>query len=246
MAKSKPTKIISKKHLARLERERQQTAIITFVAIGVLVIVVGLIGYGALYDTVLQARQPIVRVNNDVMDTQQFQVWVRITRQNMINEYLQYYQLAQMFGSDPSTDPTITSLTNELNDPSTVGNQVIQSAEDSFIIRQYAKAHGIGGHRQGNPGCGAGRIQLLPEWYAHPDLDRSLLCLFHTVRHPAFPGDPDTDSHDRLESHPHPWSQPDRYESPHRYADSDRRPDQHLDAPADPLHPESLPNPSKE
>ncbi|MGD0609991.1 MAG: peptidylprolyl isomerase [Anaerolineales bacterium] len=143
MAKSKPTKIISKKHLARLERERQQIAIITFVAIGVLVIVVGLIGYGILYDTVLQARQPIVKVNNDVMTTHEFQVWVRITRQNMINEYLQYYQLAQMFGSDPTTDPTITSLSSQLDDPSSIGNQVLQSAEDSFIIRQYAKTHGI-------------------------------------------------------------------------------------------------------
>jgi len=145
MAKSKPTKVVSKKHLARVERERQQTAIITFVAVGVLVIVVGLIGYGMLYDTVIQAHQPIVKVNNDVMTTQEFQVWVRITRQNMINQYMQYYQLVQMFGSDPTTDPTITSLSSQLNptNAAAIGNQVILSAEDSFIIRQYAKAHGI-------------------------------------------------------------------------------------------------------
>jgi parvulin-like peptidyl-prolyl isomerase len=145
MAKNKPTKVISKKHLARLERERQQTAIITFVAIGVLVIVVGLIGYGILYDTIIQAHQPIVKVNNDVMTTQEFQVWVRISRQNLINQYMQYYQLAQMFGTDPTTDPTITSLASQLDptNAATIGNQVIQSAEDSFIIRQYAKAHAI-------------------------------------------------------------------------------------------------------
>lgn len=145
MAKNKPAKVISKKHLARLERERQQTAIITFVAIGVLVIVVGLIGYGLLYDTVIQAHQPIVKVNNDDMTTQEFQVWVRITRQNLVNQYMQYYQLAQMFGMDPTTDPTISSLSSQLDptNAATIGNQVIQSAEDSFIIRQYAKAHGI-------------------------------------------------------------------------------------------------------
>ena len=53
MAKAKPTKIVSKKHLARLERERRQTRIITSIAIALVVIIVGIIGYGILNETVL-------------------------------------------------------------------------------------------------------------------------------------------------------------------------------------------------
>ncbi len=52
MAKDKPTKIASKKHLARLERERRQTQLITSIAIGIVVVIVGLIGYGILNETV--------------------------------------------------------------------------------------------------------------------------------------------------------------------------------------------------
>jgi peptidyl-prolyl cis-trans isomerase D len=147
MAKAKPTKIASKKHLARLERERRQTNLITSIAIGIVVIIVGLIGYGILNETVLKARQPVVTVNGVSVTMRDFQVQVRVSRQQYVDQYMQYYQFAQMFGIDPSTDASLSQTFNQIQTqlatPSLIGQQVIDTITNDLIIRQYAKDNGI-------------------------------------------------------------------------------------------------------
>jgi peptidyl-prolyl cis-trans isomerase D len=147
MAKEKPTKIVSKKHLARLERERRQTQLITSVAIGLIVVIAGLIGYGILNETVLKARQPIVTVNGQSVDLREFQVRVKIARQQYVDQYMQYYQMARMFGIDPTTDPSLSQTLNQiqtqLSTPTTIGQQVVEDITNDLLIRQYAKATGI-------------------------------------------------------------------------------------------------------
>jgi parvulin-like peptidyl-prolyl isomerase len=147
MAKDKPTKIVSKKHLARLERERRQTRLITTIAIGLIIVIVGLIGYGILNETVLKARQPVVTVNGDSVTMREFQMRVRVSRQQYVDQYMQYYQFAQMFGIDPSTDASLSStfeqIQTQLDTPSLIGQQVIDDITNDLIIRQFAKANGI-------------------------------------------------------------------------------------------------------
>ncbi|MFA5872841.1 MAG: peptidylprolyl isomerase [Anaerolineales bacterium] len=147
MAKDKPTKIASKKHLARLERERRQTRLITSIAIGIVVVIVGLIGYGILNETFLKARQPVVTVNGDSVTMREFQVRVRLARQQYVDQYMQYYQFAQMFGIDltanSSMSQTMTQIQSQLDTPSLVGNQVLEDITNDLLIRQYAKANGI-------------------------------------------------------------------------------------------------------
>src|SRR5512137_1067148 len=92
MAKTQTTKVVSKKHLARLERERRQTVAITYTAIGLIIVVVGLIVYAVLSQTVLLARQPIVKLGDQVATTREFQLRVRARRQQLISQYFQYYQ----------------------------------------------------------------------------------------------------------------------------------------------------------
>jgi parvulin-like peptidyl-prolyl isomerase len=147
MAKDKVTKIASKKHLARLERERRQTLLITTIAIGIVAVIVGLIGYGILNETVLKARQPVVTVNGVSVTMREFQVQVRVSRQSYVDQYMQYYQFAQMFGIDPTTDPslsqTLNQIQSQLDTPSLIGQQVIDNVTNDLLIRQYAKANGI-------------------------------------------------------------------------------------------------------
>jgi len=161
MAKDKSTKIASKKHLARLERERRQTRLITSIAIGVVVVIVGLIGYGILNETVLKARQPVVTVNGDSVNMREFQMRVRLARQQFVdqymqynNQYTQYYQFAQMLGIDPTTDPSMSQAMNQiksqmdqiktlLDSSSQVGQQVVEDITNDLLIRQYAKSSGI-------------------------------------------------------------------------------------------------------
>jgi parvulin-like peptidyl-prolyl isomerase len=147
MAKAKATKIASKKHLARLERERRQTRTITGIAIGIVVIIVGLIAYGILNETVLKARQPVVTVNGNSVTMREFQVQVKVSRQQYVDQYMQYYQFAQMFGIDPSTDPnlsnTLNQITTQLATATNIGQQVLDNIINDLLIRQYAKSNGI-------------------------------------------------------------------------------------------------------
>ena len=67
MAKREQPKVITKKHLARVERERRQNRWIVIVSSVVLFVVVGLIGYGILDQTVLQMNKPVIKVGEDVV-----------------------------------------------------------------------------------------------------------------------------------------------------------------------------------
>ncbi len=147
MAKNKSPKILTKKHLARQDRERRQTRMIVGVAIGIIAFVVLGISFGLLYDTLFLNVRPAVTVNGESRSLHDFQVRVRVTRQQLVGQYMQYMQLAQMFGLDPNTDPqmsqSLTQITQELDTPATIGQQVIDDIVNDLLIRQYAKANGI-------------------------------------------------------------------------------------------------------
>ena len=54
----------TKKHIARLERERRQTRLILFSFIGILVIAVGLLLYGYLDISYFQLQKPVAKVGD--------------------------------------------------------------------------------------------------------------------------------------------------------------------------------------
>jgi parvulin-like peptidyl-prolyl isomerase len=150
MAKNKSQKIITKKHLARQERERRQTRIIAGVAIGIIAVVVLGITFGLLWfgqnSPILRFR-PAVTVNGESLNMHEFQSRVRVTRQQYISQYMQYVQLANMFGMDLSTDSelsqSLANISQQLDNPSTIGQTVIDNMVNDLLIRQYAKANGI-------------------------------------------------------------------------------------------------------
>ncbi len=90
MAKREQPKVITKKHLARVERERRQNRWIVIVSSIVLFVVVGLIGYGVLDQTVLQLNKPVIKVGEDVVTVREFQKQVSYTRAQKIREYKFY------------------------------------------------------------------------------------------------------------------------------------------------------------
>jgi peptidyl-prolyl cis-trans isomerase D len=147
MAKNKSPKILTKKHLARQDRERRQTRLIAGIAIGIIAIVILGIAYGLLNDTLFLNWRNAVSVNGESLSLHEFQVRVRVTRQQLVNQYMQYTQLAQMFGMDPNSDPqmsqSLSQITQQLDTPSSVGGQVIDDMVNDLLIRQYAKANGI-------------------------------------------------------------------------------------------------------
>lgn len=147
MAKKSTPKIVSKKHLARQERERRQTRLIMGVSIGIVVVILLGIAYGLLNNTLFLRWRPAVTVNGESLSLQNFQVRVRATRQSLVAQYMQYIQFGQMLGVDPTTDPSMSQaldqISSQLDSPSTIGSQVIDDMVNSLLVRQYAKANGI-------------------------------------------------------------------------------------------------------
>ena len=142
MAKSGTTpKIVTKKHIARLERERQQVRLIRAIAIGGIIVVVLLLAYGYLNLNVFQLQKPVAEVNGEVITTREWQERVRFQRVNLLNLYNTYVFYQQSFGMD--TTQQQQEVMFYLQTPEALGQQVIDQMVDEAFIRQEAEKRGI-------------------------------------------------------------------------------------------------------
>jgi peptidyl-prolyl cis-trans isomerase D len=135
----KSSKIITKKHLARLERERIQNRRIIIISSIILVFVVSLIGYGIVDQYVLQGLKPVAKVGDEVITSKEFQVMVRYDRVNLISQYDQYSQLAAYFSGSSSFQSYLTQIENQLTNTTTEGSSILNSMIDDVLIRKEAE-----------------------------------------------------------------------------------------------------------
>jgi parvulin-like peptidyl-prolyl isomerase len=146
MAKETRKKVITKKHLARLEREQRQTRLIIISSIAVVLLVIGSIGFGFFEQRVLQPLQPVAEVNGEKITTRYFQERARYVRYNLVNRANQINQLIQMLGDNPDF---VQLYQNELQqtlsqlEPTYLGQQLLDTLINEALIRQEAKKRGI-------------------------------------------------------------------------------------------------------
>jgi peptidyl-prolyl cis-trans isomerase D len=146
MPKNPKKPVVTKKHLARAERERLQKRWIVISMIVVVVLVLGFIGYGVLDQQVLQYRRPVATVNSVQISTSLFQGQTRYARYALIRNAESTYQFSQLFANDPNTQYQFVQQLQQIQlqlDPQTVGQQVLNQLVDDQLIMQYAKAHNI-------------------------------------------------------------------------------------------------------
>ena len=142
MAKQSPTtKITTKKHVARLERERQQVRLIQTISIAAIAIVALLVGYGILDTTYLRLRKPVAEVNGEQIKMNYWQERLQFTRINMANNLQQYQVFQQTYGMDLSQQ--IQEIQFYLQSPELLGDQVLNALIDETVIRQEAQKLGI-------------------------------------------------------------------------------------------------------
>jgi parvulin-like peptidyl-prolyl isomerase len=141
MAKQNTPKVITKKHIARLERERRQINLIRGIAIAGVIIVVGLLAYGYLKLNVFALREPVGKVNGVTITTGEWQERVKFQRAQMLNLYNQYSFYQQSFGFDYSQQLQEISMT--LDSPEILGQQVLDQMTDEILIRQESEKRGI-------------------------------------------------------------------------------------------------------
>jgi parvulin-like peptidyl-prolyl isomerase len=138
---SSTPKVLTKKHLARQERERRQTRLILWIGSLGILIALGLVAYGYLKQNVLEQRQAVAQVNGVKIASGQWQNRVRFQRAQMINMYNQYATYEQYFGMDYSQQKQ--EIMMRLFVPETVGEQAIDQLRDEILIRQEAQKRGI-------------------------------------------------------------------------------------------------------
>jgi peptidyl-prolyl cis-trans isomerase D len=135
--------VLTKKHIARLERERRQTKIIIWVAAFVVVIILGLVGYSILNDTYLVKIKPVAQIGEDKITTASFQARVRLQRQTIVSQYAQYVQFGQMFGMDVTAQLQQMETQLSAESAESLGQAVLDAMISETLISQEAARRGI-------------------------------------------------------------------------------------------------------
>ena len=142
MAKQSPNpKVVTKKHMARLERERRQILLIRAIAISGIAIVALLLVYGYLKLNVLTLREPVAEVNGVKITTGEWQERVRLERVNLYNQLSRYQFFQQSFGMD--TTQQQQEIQASLNSTDLIGQRVLDQMVDDVLVRQEAEKRGI-------------------------------------------------------------------------------------------------------
>jgi parvulin-like peptidyl-prolyl isomerase len=148
MSKSRPPQAgLTRKHLARAEREALMRQWIIGVTAGITILILAIAGYGLIDFYVIQPRQPVAKVGEVEISTADFQKAVKYQRMLLGQQYGQLAQIVQLFGSDPNTasfyESQLRQIDSQLTDTNLLGRQVLDQLIEEQIIRQEAAARGI-------------------------------------------------------------------------------------------------------
>ena len=146
MARTRGTPRMTRKHLARAQRDRILSQWILARTIAVAVIVIGLLIYAFVGYRLINLKKPILSVNGDEVTRATFISRVRLLQINTISE-IQYAESIMTFLQDPNYteyyQTRIEQLGADLSNPGLQGQQVMQSLIRELIIRQEADRRGI-------------------------------------------------------------------------------------------------------
>lgn len=145
MAEKKPIKkVTTKKHLAREQREAKQTRLILTISIAVGVIILGLLIYGIVDQTIVRPRTPIAQVGETTIKSREFKSFVQYTRVQVLNQAFQYYTFSQQFGDfGGSFLQNAQTLVMQLSQPLSFGSEVLDEMIDNIIILEESAKRGI-------------------------------------------------------------------------------------------------------
>ncbi|KAF0111490.1 MAG: putative peptidylprolyl isomerase [Chloroflexi bacterium] len=132
-------KVVTKKHMARLEKEQRQRKFLLTGVIALLAIVLILVTYGILDNTVLRSGKSVAKVNSTRITVEQFQKRVKYERLSLSQTFLNYRtsQFAAFFQSQ------LLQVQNKLDDYMQFGSDTLDSMITEAAIAQKAQELGI-------------------------------------------------------------------------------------------------------
>ena len=139
------SRTLTKKHLARKQREERQTKTIIIITIIIAIAVVGLVAYGLIQNNFIRPNHIVATVGDQVVKASEFESRVKYTRVQLIDQAYNYYQYYTIYGADlgGSFLQYAQSYASQLSDSEALGSQVLDDLIYERIIRQEAAARGI-------------------------------------------------------------------------------------------------------
>jgi len=138
------SKVVTKKHLAKKEKEARQTKIILISTIVLLGIIVGLVSYGLVDNYIVKPNKIVARVGEKTIKAGDFEKEVKYYRLSMINRAYTYIQYSSMFGDYGSSFLTqAQDMVTQLYDQEAVGKAVLDQMIDRIIMDEEAEKYGI-------------------------------------------------------------------------------------------------------
>ncbi|MCZ7545862.1 MAG: SurA N-terminal domain-containing protein [Anaerolineae bacterium] len=137
----RPTEV-RRRHLSRAEREQRMNRIILASVIVLVAVVVTLLVAGVVYEVAVKPSQPVAIVGDVSITTAQFQERVKLQRYQTV---LQLGNLAPFYGTCDTADSSspIYPLCQQVQFPTLMGSEVLNTMVEEEIIRQEAAARGI-------------------------------------------------------------------------------------------------------
>lgn len=147
MAKEPKKKVITKKDQSRVRREQRQKRWIVLGTSAVLILVLGVVAFGLLYELVFQGMQAVAVVNDEKITLNEYQTEVRYQRFQSLQTYLNYYQIYDALGAEMGSS-FLSGLQNiqfQLSEQNALqfGQDILQQMVDNELIAQYAEENGI-------------------------------------------------------------------------------------------------------
>lgn len=149
----KPKKSLTRKQSSRLERERRIEKILLWSVTIVGIVVVGVLGYGLVFEKIIKAREPVAIVSDTSITTDEFQARVRFTRmqiqQNLF--YLRQRQVA-LDPTDPNSEFMLQYIQEQMRqvqdslseeNAGVLGEQAINQLIQEELVRQEAERRNI-------------------------------------------------------------------------------------------------------
>lgn len=137
MAKTESSKIVTKKHQARLDREKTQRRYILLGTIIVAVLVILTIGYGILDSLYLKEVRPVAKVDGQSIAARDFVGQVRYQRYTLVNQVVQLSQFGEYFQQN------IQQAKAYLDNPEYLGQQILDRMVNDVVIAKEAKTRGV-------------------------------------------------------------------------------------------------------
>lgn len=147
------SKTLTRKQVARREKEQKLNRILTWSAIGVVAFIVLILGYGLITELVVKPRRPVASVDGIAITTQQYQrrlYYERLLMRQQLNVYQSY--LSQLDPNDETMQSfyqqiqlSVSNLESQLsaNMSALLGKQVLDTMLEEELVRQEAKSRNL-------------------------------------------------------------------------------------------------------